>query len=131
LVSYSRFIELLPWCLMLLGCFLHTRRGDCIGIAFIDSTPLAVCHSARAHAHKVFQGQAQWGKNSVGRHFGFKLHLIVNGQGELLAFKRTPANTDDRKPVPDLTQDLLSKLFGDRGYVSQALFEQTHRTSVA
>lgn len=126
LVSYSRFIELLPWCMMLLCCFLHTRQGDCTGIAFIDSTPLNVCHPCRAHAHKVFQGQARWGKNSVGWHFGFKLHLIVNDQGELLAFKLTPANTDDRKPVPDMTQDLLGKLFGDRGYVSQALFEQLY-----
>lgn len=75
-------------------------------------------------AHKVFQGQEQWGKNSVGWHFGFKLHLLVNDQGEWLAFKLMLANTDDRKPVPDITQDLLGKLFGDRGYVSQALFEQ-------
>jgi transposase len=62
----------------------------------------------------------------VGWYFGFKLHLIVNDQGELLAFKLTPANTDDRKPVPDLAQDLLGKLFGDRGYISQALFEQLY-----
>jgi hypothetical protein len=27
-----------------------------------------------------------WGKNSVGWHFGFKLHLIINAKGELLAF---------------------------------------------
>jgi hypothetical protein len=26
LVSYSRFIELMPWCLLLLCCFLHTHR---------------------------------------------------------------------------------------------------------
>lgn len=126
LVSYTRFIELMPWCLMLLCCFLHTRKGPVTGIAFIDSTPLAVSHPARAHAHKVFKGQVKWGKNSVGWHFGFKLHLIVNDQGELLAFKLTPANTDDRQPVPDLTQDLMGKLFGDRGYISQALFEQLY-----
>jgi len=124
LVSYSRFIELMPWCMMLLCCFLHTRKGDCTGIAFIDSPPLTVCHPCRAPAHKVFKGQAKWGKNSVSWHFGFKLHLIINDQGELLAFKLTPANTDDRKPVPELTQDLLGKLFGERGYVWQALFEQ-------
>lgn len=52
------------------------------------------------------------------------MHLIVNDRGELLAFKLTPANTDDRKPVPDLTQHLIGKLFGDRGYISQPLFEQ-------
>lgn len=46
-------------------------------------------------------------------HFGFKLHLIINDKGELLAFQLTPANVDDRVPVPDMTQDLIGKLFGD------------------
>lgn len=27
------------------------------------------------------------------------------------------------KPVPDMTRDLIGKLFGDRGYISQKLFE--------
>lgn len=127
LVSYTRFVELMPWCLMLLCCFLHTRRGEVTGISFIDSTPITVCHPCRAKAHKVFQGQVGWGKNSVGWHYGFKLHLIINDKGELLAFKLTPANTDDRQPVPDLTADLIGKLFGDKGYISQALFEQLYQ----
>ena len=55
---------------------------------------------------------------------GFKLHLIVNKQGELLAVQLTPGNTDDRKPVPQMTKTLWGKLVGDRGYLSQALFEQ-------
>ena len=40
LVSYNRFVELIPWSLMLLSCFLSTRRGKMTGIAFIDSTPI-------------------------------------------------------------------------------------------
>ena len=44
----------------------------------------------------------------------------------MLAFKLTPGNTDDRKPVPDLTKDLVGKLFGDRGYISQELFEELY-----
>jgi hypothetical protein len=127
LVSYNRFVELMPWCLMLLCCFLHTRKGEMTGIQFIDSTPIEVCHPCRAHAHQVFKALVGWGKNSVGWHFGFKLHLIINDRGELLAFKLTPANTDDREPVPDLTQDLLGKLFGDRGYISQKLFEALYK----
>jgi IS5 family transposase len=126
LVSYTRFLELMPWCLMLLCCFVHTRKGEVTGISFIDSTPIEVCHPCRSHAHKVFQGLVGWGKNSVGWHYGFKLHLIINDKGELLAFKLTPANTDDRQPVPDLTQDLIGKLFGDRGYISQQLFEELY-----
>ena len=62
----------------------------------------------------------------MGWHFGFKLHLIINDCGELLAFSLTPANVDDRKPVPDMTKDLIGKLFGDRGYISQKLFEELY-----
>ncbi len=35
----------------------------------------------------------------------------------------TPANTNDRKPVSQLAKGLLGKLFGDKGYISQKLFE--------
>ncbi len=101
---------------------MYSRTGTMTGISFIDSTGIQVCHPCRAHAHKVFEGLIGWGKNGVGWHYGFKLHLVINDCGELLAFKLTPANTDDREPVPDLTKDLIGKLFGDRGYISQALF---------
>lgn len=52
--------------------------------------------------------------------------MIINDRGELLAFKLTPANVDDRKPVPEMTEDLIGKLFGDRGYISQKLFEELY-----
>ena len=35
--------------------------------------------------------------------------------------------TDDRKPVPDLTQSIFGKLFGYKGYISQSLFEQLYQ----
>ena len=63
------------------------------------------------------------GKNSIGWFFGFKLHLIINDRGELLAFKLTPGNTDDRVPVPEMTRGIWGKLFGDKGYISQPLFD--------
>ena len=127
LVSYSRFVELMPWCAMMLCCYLYTRTGEITGINFIDSTPIHVSHPCRARAHKVFEGYVGWGKNSVGWHYGFKLHLVMNDKGELLAFKLTAANVDDRQPVPDLTKDLIGKLFGDKGYISQSLFEQLYQ----
>lgn len=44
----------------------------------------------------------------------------------MLSFQLTAANTDDRKPVPDLTFSIFGKLFGDKGYISLALFEQLY-----
>ena len=47
----------------------------------------------------------------------------MSEQGDLLAIHITPGNVDDRKPVPDMTTGLYGKLFGDKGYISQKLFE--------
>lgn len=124
LVSYNRFVELMSDALVPLCYYLNIRKGSCNGIAFIDSTPITVCHNRRIRSHQVFVEVAKRGKNSVGWFYGFKLHLVVNDQGELLAFQFTPANVDDRKPVVELVKGLYGKLFGDKGYISQPLFEQ-------
>ena len=63
----------------------------------------------------------------MGWFFGFKLHIVINDKGELIAFKMTPANTDDRVPVDEMTQGLKGKLFGDRGYISQTLFNALYQ----
>jgi Transposase DDE domain len=124
LVSYTRFVDLMPRYLVPLAVYLHTQRGPCTGISFIDSTSLAVCHSARIQQHRVFRVDARRGKTSVGWFYGFKLHLVVNDRGDLLAFCLTPGNTDDRKPVPRLVHQLFGRLFGDKGYISAALAER-------
>ena len=124
LVSYTRIVELMPSALPALYFYLYGRFGQTTGVAFIDSTPLPVCHNKRIGRHRVFADVAARGKSSMGWFFGFKLHLIVNDQGELLAFQLTPGNVDDRKPVPQMSNNLWGKLVGDRGYLSQPLFEQ-------
>ena len=130
LVSYQRFVDYIPSALMPLCVYLRTCcLGACTGISFIDSTPLKVCHNLRIQRHRVFDGLAARGKSSTGWFYGFKLHLVCNEHGELLDLALTPGNVDDRKPVPKLSHHLFGKLFGDRGYISQALFEQLLRTS--
>jgi hypothetical protein len=123
LVSYNRFVELMPSALVPLCGYLQSRKGDCSGISFVDSTSLKVCHNRRIHSHKVFAGCARRGKTSVDWFFGFKLHLVTNDCGELLSLRLTPGNTDDRRPVSELVKGLFGKLFGDKGYISQKLFE--------
>src|SRR5919198_5461748 len=124
LVSYNRFVELLPGGLVPLCCFLVSRFGRCSGISFIDSTKISVCHNRRIWSHKVMAEFAARGKTSVDWFYGFKLHLVINDEGEVLGVKITAGNIDDRGPVPELVRALFGKLFGDRGYISQALFEQ-------
>jgi hypothetical protein len=130
LVSYNRFVELTPSALMPLLVYLNTRKGDVTGISFIDATRIPVCSNCRANRHKVFEGLANWGKSSIGWFFGFKLHLIINDRGELLSFKVTPGNVDDRVPVKDLVKELFGKLYGDKGYISSLLFEELFENGV-
>jgi hypothetical protein len=130
LVSYNRFVELMPGALVPLCGYLQSRKGHCSGISFIDSTSLKVCHNRRIHSHQVFAGCARRGKTSVDWFFGFKLHLVINDCGELLSLRLTPGNTDDRRPVPELVKGLFGKLFGDKGYVSQPLFEALYDEGV-
>ncbi len=130
LVSYGRFVELMQGALVPLCGYLQSRKGRCSGVSFVDSTSLKVCHNRRIHSHKVFAGCARRGKTSVDWFFGFKLHLVVNDRGELLSLRLTPGNTDDRRPVPELVKGLFGKLFGDKGYVSQPLFEALHDEGV-
>jgi len=124
LVSYSRFVRLMGQAFVPLTLFLLTQRGQCTGISFMDSTPIKVCHNRRIERNKVFAGMAARGKTTMGWFYGFKLHLVVNECGQILAFHLTPGNVDDRKPVPILLQDIFGKVFADKGYLSKKLFEQ-------
>ena len=128
LVNYERFVILMSSLFGPFSAYLRSLYGHCHGISFIDSTALSVCDNHRIHNHKVFADYANRGKGSMGWFFGFKLHLVINDCGELLACQITPASTDDRKPVPDLCKRLFGKLIADRGYISQALFEQLLET---
>lgn len=123
LVSYSCFIQLMPRILALLWAYAQACRGQCTGISFVDSTALRACANRRIWRHKVFAGLAARGQYSLGWFYGFKLHLVINEQGEILAFTLTAGNVDDRKPVPKMVKPLFGKLFGDKGYLSQPLFE--------
>lgn len=124
LVSYTRMLGLKKDTLMPLCAFLVSKKASPTGIAFIDSTKLAVCHNIRIPRNKVFDGWAARGKGTMGWFYGFKLHLIVTDAGDLLSVKITPGNTDDRVPVVDMMEGITGKLYGDKGYLSQALCDE-------
>jgi hypothetical protein len=48
---------------------------------------------------------------------------VITDEGEVRGVKITAGHVDDRDPVPELARALFGQLFGDRGSISQALFE--------
>lgn len=128
--SYNRFIELMPRCLLGLFAFFQTIKGDCSGVSIVDSTALPVCHNRRIHQHQVFTGHASRGKTSVDWFFGFKLHLLINHLGEIIDFRLTAGNVNDRQPLPDLCQHIFGMLVGDKGYLGRSLTDQLRQQGI-
>jgi hypothetical protein len=123
LVHYARFVKNIGYAFPALLCMLKSLMGKATEYMFIDSTPHPVCHTKREKKHKVFKGLAAKGKTSTGWFFGLKLHMIFNTRGEIVRLVITPGNSDDRAPVRDMVKGLIGKLIGDKGYLSQKLFE--------
>ncbi len=68
------------------------------------------------------RGEAKVGiPQTMGWFYGFKLHLIVNHKGGIVAAQITPANTHDPKPVSGMVVNAMDKLYADKGYISKAL----------
>jgi DDE family transposase len=129
LPSYSRFIYLKPraltYLVLLIEWYCSQAKG--LGVSYIDATSLAVCHPKRVSRNKVFRGVAELGKTTKGWFFGLKLHLLINGCGEIQGIKITPGNVDDRTPVQDITKRITGLLFGDKGYIKQELFDALYQ----
>jgi hypothetical protein len=78
LVSYPRFVALIPRMMVPLQAYLQSRYGACTGISFIDSTALRVCHPKRISGHRVFAADAKPGKTSTDWFYGLKQLLAAN-----------------------------------------------------
>lgn len=124
LPSYQRFIEIMNRVIFHLILFSQLNSGKRTGIYYIDSTCLPVCHLKRSKRHKTFEDIAQYGRTSVGWFFGLKLHLVINHQGELIAFKITRGNVNDAKASESLLKLLQGMVFGDKGYIGKTLFSR-------
>ena len=98
---------------------MHSLSGEKTGIYVADSTKLAVCANQRIYRNRTFESLAARGYSTMGWFYGFKLHVVMNHKGELMAIKITPGNTDDRAPLEEMVNGLKGKLFADKGYISK------------
>jgi transposase len=127
LISYSRFVQLMPRLFMPLCVLLQSLRGEETGIYFMDSTSLSVCHNRRISRNRVFAGLAERGKTTMGWFYGFKLHLVINHKGQIMAMKITRGNINDREPVMQLTSGLEGIIAADKGYLGKKLFDALYK----
>ena len=112
--SYGRFVSLMPRLFIPFCVLMHSLTGDQTGIYVADSTKIAVCHNLRISRNRVFADLAKRGKTTTGWFYGFKLHVVINHKGEIMAIKITPGNTDDRAVLDDMTRELEARCWPTR-----------------
>ncbi len=107
--------------------FKQLRSGKHTSIYYIDSSCLLVCHLRCSKSHKTFDEIAHYGRTSVGWFFGLKLHIVINGKGQLIAFKVTRGHRNDVKEAKSLLESLQGLAFGDKDYICKKLFDEPYQ----
>ena len=91
----------------------------------VDSFPLPVCKFGRARYSHTFRGYgADYGTCASKKetYFGYKVHAMITLEGFITTFEITPASTDDREGLRDMTDGLSNiTVLGDKGYVGENL----------
>ena len=122
-VNMNRFA---PLAAAILALIMKMNRQNSHLVKHIDSTDIPVCLFKNAHKHKTMKALSAFARNSKGTYFGLKLHLISDLHRSMLALKFTPANVDDRKPVPDMCEGINGFIIADAGYVSDKLAKEIY-----
>lgn len=100
--------------------FLEVLRKVCkqgVTLQFADSSKLEVCRIKREFTHRVAKGCATKSRSTMGWYYGFKLHLVVSTDGQLLAWRITTATVDDRKGLALIWEELTGMIVADAGYL--------------
>lgn len=126
---YDRFIQIIPSLFIPIIIIMHYLSGKKTGIYYVDSTHFSVCRNIRIMQHKTFKGLAERGHSSIDWFYGFKLHMIINDKGEIIAIKITQGNIDDRKAFEEMAicKNLKGKCYADKGYLSKDLFTRLYQ----
>lgn len=86
-----------------------------------DGVPMPICHLARASRSKLFKGEAAFGfcaaKDEY--YYGFKGHVIINMNQQVVGFTLAPANVDERDVLDNMRGLLSGLLIGDKGLLSE------------
>nr|CDI28928.1 hypothetical protein RMONA_1265 [Rickettsia monacensis IrR/Munich] len=108
---------------------LHYLSGKRTGIYYADSTHFAVCKNIRINSNRTFNNLAKMGRSSVDWFFGFKLHMIINDKGEIIAVKITKGNVDDRIAFEAMVikKGLKGKCYDDKEFISEKMFTKLYK----
>lgn len=108
LCSYQQWLARLHRLGDLVGQMIEAARqtdGFRFSLYVIDSKPIPVCKPIRHRVVRLLrEAGAYFSKTSVGWFFGFKLHVLLNTNGQVVSAALTAANLADREAALWLAQ---------------------------
>jgi hypothetical protein len=129
-VQFTRAIrKTMPYLDLLLEVFTRVNAHHETQLYIIDSTSLPVAGYERNKV-KWALDSAGIGHNMHGRYQGFKLHIIVNQNREVVSVATTPANVHDIQVLKNesFIKHINGILVGDKGYIASDKHRKYLRT---
>ena len=98
----------------------------------IDGIPIPLCCFSRAPRCRSFDGEADYGycASKKQTYYGFHGHLMISANGIITGFSLTPANGNEREALWDLVPEIKGVLIGDKGYISQFLYQELNQENI-
>ena len=121
-VQFTRSLrKALPYLNLILEIFTQIYAKKTQKFCIVDSTSLPVAGYNKKDV-KWAQFLAKKGKNMHGFYQGFKLHIIINQNREIVSIATTTANIHDIQLLKDhsFVKHVKGILLGDKGYVASA-----------
>ena len=119
LPSYASFMRRLRDAEKALSILLEASLSPWRGFGMVDASKIPVSHPDR-HCPKVFRREATYGHTAFGRFYGFKLHLLCDGDGNIVRWTLSTGSVHDLSPVKNgFLDDIEGLVLADSGYVSR------------
>ncbi|MDR0727901.1 MAG: transposase [Puniceicoccales bacterium] len=93
MTSYSAFLRRIPLLGEILEKIFQTAGGT--NSFILDSTSFKIYENVRFCICRLFPDFAEWAYSSTRKVFGFKLHIAIDGQGKIVAFRLISGNRHD------------------------------------
>ena len=95
-----------------------TKTAYDSSLLIVDSMPVPAYHFARTLTCQRFKGEVAYGKDTRAHQtfHGFRFHLRLIWPGLITCFTQAPANVNEIKVMPGLTEGTLGLVIGDRNY---------------
>jgi len=119
-VQFTRSLrKALPYLNLILEVFTQIYAQKNQKFCIVDSTSLPVAGYNKKDV-KWAKSSANKGKNMHGFYQGFKLHIIINQNREIVSTLTTPANIHDIQPLKNhsFIKHVNGILLGDKGYIA-------------